>query len=79
MFFDAWNENVPASPMVPRLSPARAPTLNGQDAFGNLTGVGLTPRLAWSAPAAGQPTHYLVRVFELYVDGSATRQGPPSR
>jgi hypothetical protein len=66
-----------AAPMTPRLSPARTPTLNGQGAFGSLSGVGLTPRLAWTPPAVGQPTHYRVRIFEIYVDGEgSTVQGP---
>ena len=58
-----------ATALVPRLSPARAPTLNGQDAFGSLTGVGLMPRLAWTAPAVGTATHYRIRVYEIFVDG----------
>ncbi|NTX53367.1 hypothetical protein [Myxococcus sp. CA039A] len=66
-----------SAPLTPRLSPVRTPTLNGQDAFGTLSGVGLTPRLAWSAPSVGDATHYRVRIFEIYVDSEgSTVQGP---
>ncbi|WP_147470204.1 hypothetical protein [Corallococcus sp. AB049A] len=57
-----------ASALAPRLGPARSPTLAGQDAFGNVTGVGLTPRLAWTAPSVGTATHYRVRVYEVFVN-----------
>ncbi|MCY1033404.1 hypothetical protein OV207_18265 [Corallococcus sp. BB11-1] len=57
-----------ATALVPHLSPARTPTLNGQDAFGTLAGVGLMPRLAWMQPAVGTATHYRIRVYEIFVD-----------
>ncbi|RKH79817.1 hypothetical protein D7Y21_33180 [Corallococcus sp. AB045] len=66
-----YNDVMPAflvGAIVPRLSPPRLATLAGQAASGNLTGVGLTPRLAWTEPSVGTATHYRLRVYEVFVN-----------
>jgi hypothetical protein len=55
---------LPASP-GPVLSPPRALTLGGVDAFQPLTGVGFTPVIAWTAPVLGSPTRYRVSLALL--------------
>jgi hypothetical protein len=47
-------------PVVPLITPPRAPQIDGHDLFSDATGVGETPMLAWSPPATGQPTAYVV-------------------
>jgi hypothetical protein len=62
-------------PILPRLTPVRSITVNGQAGFGTLTGVGLTPTVAWTLPAIspGPPT-YRVSVRRLDLGfGSITR------
>ncbi len=61
-----------SGPVVPTLTPVRAITLNGADASQALTGVGLTPLVAWSAPAVGTPSRYTVTVTQFYVSGVTT-------
>ena len=51
------------SPIVPRLSPPRAPLVNGRDAFVAQTGVGTQPTLSWSPPSLGTATSYLVSIW----------------
>jgi hypothetical protein len=36
----------------------------GRDALVAQSGVGLTPTLAWTAPALGAPTHHFVTIYE---------------
>jgi hypothetical protein len=62
-------------PISPRMGPVQSPKINGQDAMGTVTGVGLTPVVTWTAPALGTPTRYQVRVYELI----ATATGGTSR
>lgn len=52
-------------PIVPRVGPVRALTVAGADAWGNLSGVGVTPLLAWSPPEFGEPTEYLIEIIHL--------------
>jgi hypothetical protein len=56
----------PGAPLAPVVTPVRAPTVAGRDAFadGVTGGVGLEPELAWEPPAVGAPTAYLVRVIQ---------------
>jgi hypothetical protein len=56
-----------ASPVQPALGMVGSPKLNGQDAFPDRTGVGLTPLVTWAAPTLGTPKHYEVAVSRLYV------------
>jgi hypothetical protein len=62
------------TPATPAVTPIRAPRLAGRDAFADNTGVGVTPELAWTAPATGTATAYQVRVIE-----ALTEPPPPYR
>jgi hypothetical protein len=64
-----------SGPILPQVGPARDLRLEGVDATGTLTGVGLMPMASWTAPSLGTPHHYLVRVYELF----ATSTGGTSR
>jgi hypothetical protein len=54
------------------ISGPTTPTVNGQKFASNLSGVGLTPTLAWSAPATGKPSYYQIFVWRLSKDGTAS-------
>jgi hypothetical protein len=62
---------VPAT-IAPILGPV-APWIDGRDALDDLTGVGTTPLLAWSAPSLGEATHTEVEIREIYADAGASR------
>jgi len=49
----------------PRLGLPRAPRMNGLDLFTRRDGVGLTPTLAWDAPAPGPADGYTVQLVRL--------------
>jgi hypothetical protein len=49
-------------PIVPLVTPPTHPMIAGMDMFADHDGVGLTPMIAWSPPAHGTPTAYLIRV-----------------
>lgn len=81
-----YNDVMPAflvNAVGPRLSPPRGATLAGQAASGNLTGVGLMPRLAWGAPSVGTATSYGVYLYEVTVNAqgrtSQVAGGPVAR
>jgi len=59
-------------PIGPLVGPVRAPKIGGADLFQSQTGVGLTPTLAWTTPAIGKPSEYIVGVYRLAVSGTAT-------
>ena len=66
---------VSGRPIVPVVSPPLAVRVNGQDARGTLTSVGLTPEVSWSPPALGAPTSYDVHIFRVSpTDTGATQQ-----
>ncbi|MGN6108409.1 MAG: hypothetical protein ACTHU0_25110 [Kofleriaceae bacterium] len=48
----------------PALTPIRAPTLAGRDAFADQSGVGAAPVLAWQLPETGEPTAHRIQVIE---------------
>ncbi len=50
---------------APRLTAPQSPTINGADFLQPLSGVGLTPTIAWSAPARGTPDVYEVDLVQL--------------
>jgi hypothetical protein len=52
-----------AGPIVPVVSPPKSPRVNGNDAFVTQAGVGLQPTIAWSPPALGAPTSYVVEII----------------
>jgi len=58
--------------IVPRVSPPRSPRLNGVDAMQNQPTSGLTPTFAWSAPALGTPTDYVLDLLSVKASGGST-------
>jgi len=57
-----------SSPITPVISPVTAPKVGTGNFFGNLTSVGTTPTISWSAPATGTPTGYTLDVLQLSND-----------
>ena len=57
----------------PTLGPAQSIKIAGQSASTQLSGVGLTPTISWSAPAVGTPQAYSVYVYHL-TNSSGTTQ-----
>jgi hypothetical protein len=63
-----------AQPLEPRMGPPGALALDGQDArAGASVLTSGTPRVSWTAPSTGSPTHYRVRIRELSVTLNKTR------
>ncbi|BDG05255.1 hypothetical protein [Anaeromyxobacter oryzae] len=63
-----------AGPIAPTLTPVQSP-LVGSSALSSVstpTPVGSAPVVAWTAPATGTPTHYLLEIFQLSASGSAS-------
>jgi hypothetical protein len=56
----------------PAVSPVRTPTVAGANALGTIPATGLTPRIAWTAPATGAPTSYRVSLYRLFANGTAS-------
>jgi hypothetical protein len=54
------------------LSPPKALKVNNQAATANLTGVGTTPTLSWTAPTTGTANTYQVYVYRVYNNGGTT-------
>ncbi|MCE9571872.1 MAG: hypothetical protein K8W52_01830 [Deltaproteobacteria bacterium] len=63
-------------PVVPLVSPPRAPRIAQRDLFTDQTGVGLTPTLSWTAPAVGTPTAYIIQVLRWELDFEAASFAP---
>jgi hypothetical protein len=61
---------VVGAPIHAELSPVRAATVNGADLAAPQKGFGVTPTLAWQAPATGTATHYEVRIYHLGLDAA---------
>ena len=59
-------------PVQPMVGPPKNPTVNGLSFFSDLTDVGLTPTVAWSAPDLGSPQGYILSVYQLNDTGSST-------
>ncbi len=49
----------------PLLSPVQAPQIDGQDAFGTLTGLSASPTLSWKPPSLGKPAGYEVLIHVI--------------
>jgi hypothetical protein len=58
-------EQIAAGPIWPVVSPVREPKVEGQSAFGALSGVSTTPTLTWSAPGIGTPSSYVVSLWQI--------------
>ncbi len=52
--------------VVPLVSHVRSPTINGEDAHGEVSAVGGAPRIEWTAPETGEDVRYNVEVFEVF-------------
>jgi hypothetical protein len=60
--------------LAPVLGTVQSPTIADRDAVTDQSGVGLTPRLQWSPPSLGTPTHYRL-IFTRAVDNAGTLEG----
>jgi hypothetical protein len=60
--------------VVPLLTPAQNPTVDGKPFFTDAAISTLNPVVAWQAPATGTPSRYTIRTVKLYVQGGNTRQ-----
>jgi len=58
-------EQAAAGPIRPVLTPVQEVKVEGQSAFGALSGISTTPTLTWSAPAVGTPSSYAVSLYQL--------------
>jgi hypothetical protein len=61
------NSSLPMSalgttPIAPVVGPPKSPRIDGKNAFVRQLGVGVQPRISWSAPAIGAPTSYVVEI-----------------
>lgn len=56
---------LPQGPVAPILSSVQAPTLNGTSFFQSATLNTTSVNISWSVPAIGQPTAFIVEVFQL--------------
>ncbi|MDC0749193.1 hypothetical protein [Polyangium mundeleinium] len=56
--------SVSGRPIEPLVSPVQDLEVNGKNAFSDQTGVTRTPRLSWTAPAVGTPTHYTIDILK---------------
>jgi hypothetical protein len=70
---------VSADPLAPAVTPVQSPRIGDVDAFGDLTGVGETPTVSWTAPSVGTPTAYVVEVSRLDAAGGVTSATPVLR
>jgi hypothetical protein len=59
-------------PLELLISGPTSPTVNGEKFASHLSGIGLTPTLAWSAPATGTASYYQLFVWRLTKDGTAS-------
>ncbi len=66
-----------AGPIVPTLGPVLSPLITStaglaSSAFSTLTGLGLAPKISWTAPATGVPSSYTVDLYRLYLPTPST-------
>ena len=59
-------------PLELLVSGPTTPTVNGEKFASHLSGVGLTPTLAWSVPATGKASYYQLFVWRLSKNGAAS-------
>jgi hypothetical protein len=64
------------SPVEPLAGVVSNPTVNGGNFFSNLSGVGTTPTLSWSAPTVGTANNYLVNILQLLNNAGNTVINP---
>ncbi len=68
-------EQAGAGPIVPLVGQVQEPRINGEDAFGTLSGISLPVTLTWKPPSIGTATGYRVDVIALSVVGGVTTVG----
>jgi hypothetical protein len=61
-----------SQPLEPVVSPPRNVTVNGNSIAAGLSGVGLRPTIAWTAPEIGAPSGYVVIINRLVASNGAT-------
>jgi hypothetical protein len=61
------------------VSPVQNPTIEGQPLANDVSGVGSNPTISWSTPDVGSPSGYIVRLYSLSVNGTATKANPIAR
>ncbi|AEI64647.1 putative lipoprotein [Corallococcus macrosporus] len=62
-------ENLVAGPIIPRLTPPRALSIDGIPATSQRVVGNTSPVISWQPPANGAPTTYRVRLYRLDRDG----------
>jgi hypothetical protein len=53
-----------SGPIRPLITPVQSPAVNGRNAFGSLSDIGISPTLSWVPPAKGTASAYVVSVVE---------------
>ncbi len=66
-------EKLGTTPLQARLGPVKNPKIDGEPAFGQLTGTSLTPTVSWEPPALGSPQSYELSV--VAIGGQTGQQG----
>jgi hypothetical protein len=79
MFWSTYPTTAQAGPVVPPVTPATAITVGGLPFFAGGQGIGLTPKVSWSAPRTGNPGMYAVTIRELLLKTSPPRTASPIR
>ncbi len=64
-------QNLPSA-YTPSPGPVRNILVNGQSTNADLTGVGTTPTISWTAPSQGTVTAYQVELWSLVYDATTT-------
>lgn len=73
-FMTASNSpGTPDNPLKVQLSPARNPTVNGENFFFDQVGVGTSPVLSWDPPSLGSPTFFQILFIDAATGFSCTK------
>jgi hypothetical protein len=59
-------------PLPLLVSGPTSPTVNGHSFASHLTGIGLTPQLAWGPPSVGTASYYQLFVWKLVKNGTSS-------
>lgn len=63
-------------PLVPLIGPSTRVTVNGLSASQPVSGVGLTPTIAWQAPVVGNATSYAIDLMEAWANADGVDSKP---
>lgn len=66
-------DDLAKGPVAPRVSSPQHLRIGGQEGMSAVTGVGLTPEIAWSAPSLGEADVYFISVRRLEADQPTQR------